>query len=326
MPYNRLPQKAANSLLGPGTLNSMRRNTSFNQNLIRGEHIVTTGEHNAYEVSRVCRRITTTPSVSPTSTDGITAVTNPSAGRFVLTLAASRFETDMIVDVNVLPEAIKPHIATVKIVSATSIEVFTQRLTSTLGSAGNVWGLVDTAFDISIHSRPLYPEDWTYGIPRVYGRNDVNNGYGLAGGGSNVTPSGWSLLVANQADLYAKMTAEHTSAGAHNVRQVAEASAYLDFDGTKYDYVRGNDGSDPFTSTTRVSTGVVQLNHASWTTPVSSFVSVDFERANGQARVPYIVNAIDTSATVTTVYCFKWDAANSWWIADDCDFWISLHK
>ena len=323
MPYNRLNQKAANDVLGPGTLTALQQNNVRLQRIVGAEHNAGDGEHNAYNIARVVRRITAAPAVSPSSTD-ITAVTNPSAGRFVLTLAANRFDTDMQISVNVLPEVVKPHLATAMVVSATSIEVYTKRMTSALSSAGNVWAATSCAFDIAIYSTPLVPDAFNFPGPgATWGRN-LAPAYGLAGGASNTVPSYWSRLVAQQTELYTRMVAQHTSAGVHNTRQVAELAALVYYDGTKYD--TDSDAFDAGTAFSRPSIGVCAITHSSWSTPISAIVCADYERTNGQTQAPYIVNAVDSSATVTTVYCFKWNAASSWWEPDDCDFWISLHK
>ena len=321
MGYQKLPPKAANDPLGPGTMNVFRQNQQHLRAMIARDHLVDTGEHNAWEVARVCRRITSAPAVSPSSSD-ITAVTNPSTGRYVLTLASGRFTADMRIRLNPLPESVKPLIATCKIVSATSVEVYIKKLTSTLGSAGNAWAAVNTGFDISIHSQPLEQATWPHGIGS-WGRNAEANGYGLSGGGNNTTPFGYSAIVSDSAQFYARLTAEHTSAGEHNVRQVAKTSGRVVYNGSTY---KSFDVVDPFTTYTRVSTGVVQLDHPSYTTPVSAFVCPDYERNNGGTNVPTIINCIDTSATRTTVSIYKWDAANSWWQVADADFWIDLHQ
>lgn len=321
MAYNRLTAKAANDVLGPGTLKAMSQNTSEIQRLISAEHNAGDGEHNAANIARVVRRITKAPAVSPLSSD-ITVVTNPIPGRYVLTLASGRFDTNMQASVSVIPEAIKPHIASVKIVSATSIEVFTKRMISTLSSVGNVWAAQDTAFDIAIYSTPLAADPYDLPGPvQEFGRN-LAPAYGLAGGGSNTTPSHWSLLVGQQAELYARMTAEHTSAGAHNTRQFASFAGHVYYDGSKYDSLSPGLLSCTFG---RPSIGVCTITHAATSTPKSQLVCADYERTNGGSFVPYIVNATDSSSTVTTVYCFKWSAADGWWEPDDCDFWISIH-
>ena len=322
MGYQKLPHKAANDPLGPGTMNVFRANQQHMRAMIARDHLVDTGEHNAWEVARVCRRITSAPAISPSSTD-ITAVTNPSTGRYVLTLATGRFTTDMRIRVNPLPESVKPLIATYQIVSATSVEVYIKKLTSTLGVAGNTWALVNTGFDISIHSQPLQQASWPHGIGS-WGRNAAANGYGLSGGGNNTTPFGYSGIVSDAAQFYARLTAEHTSAGEHNVRQVAKASARVVYiGGTTY---KSYDAVDPFSSYTRVSTGVIQVNFSAMTAPISSFVCPDYERFNAGSDGPVIVNCKDTGTTQVTVTAYKWDSTNLWWQVADSDFWLDLHQ
>lgn len=320
MPYNELDDKVANDALGPGYLNALTQNGTRLQGIFGAEHNRETGEHNAPNIARVVRRITNAPAISPSSSD-ITAVSNPATGQYTLTLAANRFDTNMQVAINVVPEVTKPHIATVKINSATSIDVFIKRLSSTLGVAGNSWAAQNTAFDIAIYSTPLDPGDWTYSSPAPWQRNAAPT-YGLAGGASMTTPSYWSLLVSQQAELYARMTAEHTSAGAHNVRQIAQAAGLVFYDGTKYDSDAASLAAMGFG---RTSAGIATITHGTYSTPVSNFACADFERTNGQSLANYIINVADSSSTVSTVYCFKWNSSGGYWESDDCDFWLAMH-
>jgi hypothetical protein len=122
------------------------------------------------------------------------------------------------------------------------------------------------------------------------------------------------------------VVAAHTATGVHNVREVAQGAgliAYSSAAGGKY--VFDGIGSDPFSSYSRTSAGLMTITHGTYTAPVNAFVCADYERNEGTAFEKYIVNATNSSTTVETVYCYKYSTADSWWIADDCDFWISLH-
>lgn len=322
MPYQVLPDAAANDALGPGTLNGQRSNLIYNRQLAGAEHLVS-GEHNAREVARVCRRITSAPAVSPSSTD-ITAVTNPSTGRYVLTLAADRFDTDIRIQVNPLIETSKPYIATWQFNSATEIEVFIKRLSSTLGVAGNSWTARDSGFDIAIHGMKLAQTSQNT-LPAQWQRAMASEGYGLVGGGDNTTPVHWSAAVREQAVQYAQLTAAHTSAGVHNVREVAKSAGKVYWNGSEYKcdstswtFSGGGGGGGG-------SVGVLIITHDSYTTPISAFTAADFSRYNGGTDVPTIVNATNASATTTEVKIYQWNSGGGYWELANGDFWISIH-
>lgn len=325
MPFSKINPKMANDPLGPGTLNAMRGNIAHNRMVAMKEHLISTGEHNAWEVSRRTFRVTGTTVTPAGATSDITAVTNPSAGRWVLTLAAGRFTTDIRVEINPQPESVKPLIASFKIISATSIEVYIHKLSSALGAVGNTWALVNTSFDIAIHSAPLAQTAWSSGLPVLWGRNAAANGYGLAGGGSNSAPFGWSSMVLGMATLQQLLTAAHTSAGVHNVREVAKAAGrvYWDSAGSKYTSVQS-----PFSgyTYTRSSAGIILIDHPAWTAPINSFVYPDYSRYSAGSDSPIVINAVDTSTTRTTITIYQWITPLGWWQAADADFFLTQHQ
>lgn len=320
MQYQNLATKVQNDSLGPAYLNAMRSNIFFLRTMLGFQHL-TTGEHNAREVPRACRRITNTPTVSPASSD-ITAVTNPAVGQYTLTLAANRFDTDIRLQVQPIPESAKPLIATYTINSATSVDVYVKKLTSTLGVAGNTWGAVNTKFDIAIHGSPLAQTSWN-GLSYPWLRAAAASGYGLVGGGSNSNPSYWSAQVRAMADLQTMMLAEHTSAGVHNTRQVAKYAGrcWYDSTGPKYSSTAGA------YSFVRTGVGVIEVSYTALTAPVSAFVCPDFARYSGGADVPIIVNTDPdyVAGTKTKVTIYKWNAGSLWWEPADADFFLAIH-
>lgn len=311
MPYDYPPTKAWKDPLGPTTLRQHADNLDWLRWLAAKEHIVSSGEHNAWEVPRVTRRISGT-TVSPASSD-ITAVTNPSAGRYVLTLAGGRFTSDVRARVNVLGDGTKPYLATVAVLSATSVEVYTKKLSTALGVAGNVWALANVDFDISLHSAPLAQTAWN-SLPVLWSRGDYFDD----------RATGWNTLVQECAEIQRVLAAAHTAAtGVHNVREVAKKSGKVAYDSGVPTYrIVGGDLS----SATRTSAGIAAVTHTSYTTPINAFVGPDYSRySSGSSSAEFIMNAVQTSATVTTVYMFQWDTVNLWWTAADADFFMLIH-
>lgn len=321
MAYGFLPQKAQNDSLGPDTLNTMLRNIAYLRGLIGYEHL-STGEHNAREISRVCRRITTTPTVSPASSD-ITAVTNPSAGKYSLTLAAGRFDSDIRLQINPIPESAKPFIASYVVNSATSVDVYIKKLSTALGAAGDSWTAVNTKFDVAIHGVPLAQVAWN-GLARPWERATAAGGYGLVGGGSNTSPSHWSNMVREMAVLQAALTAEHSSAGVHNVRQIAKYAGHCYYYSPSTTYKCDDFAGFSFN---RTGTGVVEVTYSSISTPVSAFVCPDYARVSGGTDSRTIVNVDPdlVGGTKAKVTCYKWNTASGWWEAADCDFFLVIH-
>lgn len=322
MPYERLNDKAAGEPLGPGHLNAQRKNISFLRSMMWTEHLVT-GEHNAMEVPRVCAHVNNT-TVTPSTTD-ITGVTHVAAsGKYVIDLDVTRFSVaDIRVQLTPIAENGIPAIATYKIVdglpATLQVEVYLKHMTSALGVAGNTWADFDSQFEIAIHSQPLAGASWG-AIEPAWERATAAGGYGLVGGGLNATPFGWSLSVQEIAELQAALTAEHTSAGAHNAHEVSKYAGRCYYNGTTYKC----DDEAAF-SFTRSSTGIILVDYSSLTTPVSAFFCADYERYNSGSDVPMIVNTTGSGATRTTVQCYNWVEASSWWQVADCDFYIAVH-
>lgn len=316
MTYRQIPAKVRQNPLGLATLGALAENDAYVREALLAEHIASTGEHNAWEVPRVVRQIATT-TVSPSSTD-ITGVTNPSVGKYVLTLASSRFTTDCRLQVNAQAQdayASKPVLAGAKVASATSIEVYLQGLTSALG-AGNAWTAVDVPFDIAIHSEPLAAGGFSTGMTLP----DVGSSLGDA-----ITSAGLiNPLVTSSALLNAAFVAEHSTT-AHNVRQVAKRAGMVRWDGA--DYVA--DGATDFTTYTRVSAGVIQVDFAdAGTAPVSAFACPDWSRTTGSGGTSAdanFINCIGTSDTRVTVKIYQWASGPKTWSAADGDFFLAVY-
>lgn len=321
MNFIRQANKVANDALGPETLNSMRLNLAYLRALVGREHL-STGEHNALEIPRVCRQLdgASPPAVSPSSAD-ITATSRTGTGAYNLTLATDRFTEDIRLQINPHPESAKPFIATYKVNSATSVDIYIKKLSTALSSAGNAWTAVNTKFDVAIHSNPLAATTWG-GTASPWLRASATGGYGLVGGGSNTNPSHWSEMVREMATLQAALIAEHAVGGAHDTRQVAVYAEQGLFDSSVPKYM----DAGAFTYS-RTGTGVVEVTYSALTTPVSAFVCADYSRYSGGTDAQIIVNVDPNyvAGTKAKVTIYAWDDVNGWWESADADFFLVIH-
>jgi hypothetical protein len=313
MPLFRISPKIRNDLLGPGTLANLSTNLRYVRRQAALEHIISTGEHNAWQVPR---RVVTIDAagttISPTNSDVI-AVSNPAVGRYVLTLAGGRFTSDIRVQLNVNGDQIrsKPCIAGYQVLNSTTVEVYIKQLSSALG-AGNAWAADNCQFDIALHSEPLPAGSY------------AADGVGHARGDTLTDVStDWDATAQAHGDMEAMLTAAHSSAGAHQVQEVARwwARATYRPSGTTYDVPEASSG----VTVTRVSAGVVQVNYAALKVPMQAFVCPDYQRtfSSGTAADLYVMNAERNSTTQHTVYIYKYDGTN--WSVDDADFFMVVH-
>ena len=314
MPYDPLATTAQNDLLGPHRLQQYSDNLAWLRWIAAREHLVSTGEHNAIEVPRVCRRISGT-TVSPSSSI-ITSVTHPSTGRYVINLSGTYFTVAnaIRVQVNGAGDGTKPFLASWQVMSATQIEVYFQKLSTALGAAGNAWAAANTDFDIAIHHDPIAQTAWN-ALPVLWSRADYMTD----------RATGWNTLIQESANEHAVLVGAHSTAGAHNVREVAKYSGRVYYDTGSADYkVTGT-----LSSAAKTGTWVVEITHTSLTTPVGVFVAPDYQRVSGVGD-PGDIIVINSSpkggseATVAVAYIFKCDTSNVWNVAN-ADMYVAVH-
>lgn len=337
MPFVNLPLTARRSPLGPSRLNTWLSNLAWLRGGLVVEHRASSGEHNALEVPRVCRRITftgpSTYALANTSTD-ITAVTRVAAGHIRLTLASGRFTPDMRVQVNVSGSGIesKPWLHRVEVTSATQLEVYLHQLSSALGTVnGNTWAAADATFDIAIHSTPLTPQSWAV----------AGFGSGLAwpegaSRGQNIASPGYFSGVAQDfnetlfhtAEWERVFLVEHSASGEHNTRQVARHLAQGRYKSVGvYDKIQQ---LSPSTITlAEVSLGRVSVTFGTaLVAGISCFVCPDWTRQDATqtpAGTIILTHAEVTSTTVTTLWSYKYNKANNGWERARADFWAVWH-
>lgn len=317
MPFLGIGTKVRKDPLGPSTMAALKNNADILRRLSLVEHIRSSGEHNAREIARVVRRISGT-TVSPSSSD-ITSVTNPSAGKYVLTLAGGRFDSSFItcqVDPCGSDVANKPYLSGYKVVSSTSIEVYISQLTSALGydPAGNVWASTNCDFDIAIHSTPLAAGSYSTGLPS----NSLV--------GDPLKPTRWNALVQNAADIEKVLDAEHdASTGEHTTRQISSFSGMWRYNGSTVSLAAGVASG---ISVSRSSTGIYAVTSAAaLSTQTHCFVTPDFARLNsGSPDTMFKAHCYQSSTTAFTVYVYSFNRGNSTWARADADFWLAMHK
>jgi hypothetical protein len=317
MAFRGIQTKARNDPLGPGGLSLLSQNMQWVRNLASTEHIISSGEHNAWQVPR---RVFNVPaagtSTTPTTSD-VQIATSPATGTYTLTLAPNRFSTDIRPQLNVNSDQVitKPCIIGFTVTSATSISFYLKQLSSALGG-GNAWAALNMDFDVALHSDPL-----------AVG-NFVSDQAGHARGETlTEAATDWNAHVQAHGDMQTMLTTAHTSVGVHNVAEVAKYYAQVAYNPTtaRYEVQASTDGAA--IAVNRVSTGVVEVTYNDLSTPTFAFVSPDYQRlyAGGTAADVFNMNARFNTKSKHIVYIYKYDSAGNTWNYGDADFFIALH-
>lgn len=329
-----MPAAAFLGPFGPQRANTWLQNIAWLRGGFERQHLPSTGEHNAMEVPRVCRRITftgpSTYALADASSD-ITGLTRVAAGHVRLTLAASRFTTDMRVQINIggAGTEAKPWLHRVEVTSATQLEVYLHTLSSALG-AGNTWAAGDTDFDIAIHSSPLAQTSWDvspYGgqsFPVGFARGQTL-GAPAFGSASDYNDAIWQTAFHRQQFLI-----EHDTDGLHNTRQVARHFVQGRYKSVGlYDII---DQLGPYTiSLTEPSAGQVTVTFSSALTGtgISPFICPDWTRQDstvGSSGAIAIIHAKVDSTTTTTLWMYRYDRVANTWARARSDFWGVWHS
>lgn len=328
-----------NDPLGPSRLNGHLESLRWLRAMYQKQHIVSTsspavkGEHNAWEVPRVSRRIVFgggTATLSNSSTD-ITAVANPATGTLTLTLAASRFTTAMRLQVTAsASDGSKPRIATYRVVSATSVEVYLKELSSALG-AGNAWAAVNGTVDVAIHDAPLTQTTWPDGPNgSAWPRGTIRGNYLVRDEVAETSPASgfwWNDYILHHATLRDAYLVEHTTAGEHDSINIARRVLWHRWKSAATFQTYLEEG-DTFTLTD-VGTGIVQLDYTAVTAATSLYVCPDWTRdsaATTPQGTPVVINPLVNSTSRTTLYSFVQDVAANTWARGYVDSYLVIHS
>lgn len=336
MPFVQMSPAAWKYPFGPARFGTWLQNLAWTRGAFERQHLASTGEHNALEVPRVCRRITWTSGTSTyaladSSTD-ITAVTRVAAGHIRLTLAASRFTTDMRVQVNVAGSGVesKPWLYRVEVTSATQLEVYLHRLSDALG-AGNTWAANDTDFDIAIHSAPLASTQYAVAPVGVGSRfpTAIARRQTLSAPGYGATPQPFNEALFHIANLRKQFLVEHNTDGSHNTRQVARHFCQGRFRTAGTYDIYDELGVNTFTLAEAAAGQVTVTLSAALTTAVGAFVCPDWTRQDstvGSSGDVTIIHAKTDSTSQLTLWMYRYDRVGDTWSRARADFWLVVHS
>jgi hypothetical protein len=307
-----------NNPLGPVTLNQFQANIHTIDALVLMEHF-DDGQHNALEIPWILGHVNsvTTGYMFNTAYGGGT-ITRPSTGHVrvsavsgVIPLLNTPTGSDVpaaaaLGNVSDSSVATYPHVIEVELVSDTTIEMRTRRMTSTLGAPGNVWADVDVSTDLAIHAQKQPVDVSLLGPGLLKVRRDF----------LTEQATDWNSLARNQATVYKALSLEHTSAGAHLVNRIAKAWGWFKpAAGPIFSIV----DSERVSSVTRVSTGVVQVNLSDTLSSVN--VASCFPQAQpATADELIIINGYCTSTTQFTFYIYAYSVAEDQWTRADRSF------
>ncbi len=322
--YDKLADRIRKDALSKPLMTSILRNMNYVQNVALAGH-TPDGLHNELLVSRGVATVQRT--VGAISLSGNTSwITNVdgftdrgAVGVATLTLSSGKFTLPMRVDVtctDTLCES-KPYLATVEVVSATSVIVRTYSLTSALGAA-NVWGAKDCTFSISIHSAPYTSAAAALTAITEPKFNDA------------LESTVWNQLVANQATQRSNALVGHSSAGVHSVREVARAWARVGFNSGPVTYsLDANSTNISSVSRTSIGRCHITLPGSTYTLPLQICHRSGWASDNA-AQTPsdlFIVNFPDSQVTTTGLeaWIYKYDFAGKTWARADCDFDLAIH-
>ena len=336
MPFVPMQAAAHRDPFGPSRFNRWLQNLAWLRGGFEKQHLASTGEHNAMEVPRVCRRITWTSgtltyALADSSTD-ITAVARVAAGHIRLTLAANRFTTDMRVQINVAGSGVesKPWLHRVQVTSATQLEVYLYQLSSAL-AAGNTWAAADTDFDIAIHSEPLTATNWATAPVGTGTRFPVSitRRETLAAPGYNSSAQPFNEFLYHMANARAQFLVEHGTDGVHNTRQVARHFCQGRFrTAGSYDII-DELGTSTFTLAEAAAGQVTVTLSSALTTAVGAFVAPDWTRQDstvGSSGDVTVIHAKTDSTTQITLWMYRYDRTADTWARDRADFWLVIHS
>jgi len=306
------------SPLGPVTVNTLHANTAVTDGMMMSEHF-SSGKHNAIEVPWVVGAVNsaTTGYLFDTAYGGGT-IARPAVGRATVSIVAGVVGTvpgvsgisvpaaAVLANVSDAAIATFPHVIETEMVSATSVELRTKYMSTTLGTVGNSWADVAVGFDVALHAQKQPSTATLLSTYLTKQRRDFLTDAALD----------WNAMVSNQGVLRKTLSLEHSTAGAHNVSRIARAwGLFKPSAGPAFSIV----ASKGVVSVTRVSAGIVDVVIDSTLSGVT--VAACFPRAQpATADELVIVNGRCTATTTFRFYIYVYSVAENKWTRDDRTF------
>ena len=317
--------------LGPVTLNQMQQNAEVIDTLALAEHFAA-GSHNALEVPWVLGAINsgTTGYLFDTAYGGGT-LARPATGRVTCSVVSGVIGTatgvagtavpaaSVIANVNDSAIVTYPHVVEAELVSATSVELRTRYMSSTLGVFGNSWSTVAVGVDLAVHAQKQ-PRSLSLLASRLTkSRRDF----------LTEQATDWNALVGNQGIIRKCLSLEHTGVGEHLVDRIAKAWGWFrPSTGPAFSIT----ASQGVKTVTWISTGVVEVELDNKLALSSANLGACFPAAQpASADELVIVNGrvhsagtVGVAAAKFRFYIYQYSVAEGIWRRADRSFSASM--
>lgn len=295
--------------------------------LQNGTSVGTAGEHNAPEIPREVGSIEAVVGPAYTAHNfryATGASYSGTTGNLTLNLSSLPYSTiyDMALQVQSCSEAgiNKPCLVQYILSSTSSIALYQQTLTSALG-AGNTWAAENAHCCVAVHGPPI-GNGGAFAMPG-----------GKQSGETLTDEPSFDINAGIQfdANLRNSFLVEHTAAGLHSSREVAQAWASIGVrsGGGAFD-ILDTGTRNRCTGTSRPGVGICELTFLNpWVLDAQPFVSTDFQRLNGGTEID-VYNSVTPRSFITTttirVYMYKYTAGSPGsWARADTDFFVAIH-
>ena len=314
--------KVRNDPLGPVTINQAQQNIEVIDSLVLSEHL-NDGQHNALEVPWVLGHINSgTTGFLFNTTYGGGTIARPATGRVTLNVASGVIgETTGVASADVpaasvmanpsdVAVASAPHVIEAELVSATSVELRTRVLTSTLGVPGNSWSTVAVGVDVAVHAKPKLRSDSLLVSRLSKVRRDF----------LTEQATDWNALATNQGIVRKTLSLEHTSAGVHRVNRIAKALGWFrPTAGPSFSAIieRG------VTSVSRISLGVIEVAIDDTLTSTSNAACFCQAQPSSTGEL-VIINGYCNAINKFRFYIYVYSVAENKWSRDDRPFTVVM--
>jgi hypothetical protein len=304
--FKRLTTKARKDSLGYGFLNQLYGNGLIIDGLAAKEH-ADDGSHNSGQVFRAVATVTYSGGYTLAGESAsILSVSSSGAGIVEITLDPDFFVLPMVVTLGLgaAQSNERGYCMTYKVIDTETIMVYLNHVVA------SVWTPADVTFFIGI-SCPAIDETaspLTEISPRIRGMaHDFAT---------------WNSFVERQAIQNERLLVGHTAAGAHNVREVARAWGYVEWDGVSAYSLVASEGIDSINHDD-VGEVTVTLDAGLVTGDVQVFSSCGPQDSDELHQVGFPAFAMGTD--YVKAHILKNTAGGNSWAVADASFWLSVH-